>query len=222
LKLFVMRGELVNAMGEIVERVAAALGLVLLLPVLLVLGAWVLFESGSPILFRQVRVGRDGRPFVLFKFRSMRAGSGTRITAGGDDRITAAGKWLRKFKLDELPQLWNIAAGDMRLIGPRPDVPAFVEMGDPLWRQILGAKPGLTDLASLVYRDEERILATYADTERAYREQVLPAKLALSASYMRERSFASDCRLLVLTARYSFVPSGFDPERIKSRFLKGS
>jgi lipopolysaccharide/colanic/teichoic acid biosynthesis glycosyltransferase len=107
----------------------------------------------------------------------------------------------------------------MRFVGPRPDVPAFVDLRDPAWREILSVKPGLTDLTSLVYRNEESILAAFPDTERAYRERVLPSKLALSASYLRRRTRATDLRLLALTARYSFFPRGFDPERIRQQLL---
>jgi lipopolysaccharide/colanic/teichoic acid biosynthesis glycosyltransferase len=195
---------------------AAALGLGLLGPVFAAITLAILLTDGSPVLFRQVRVGRKGRKFVLLKFRSMRAvPSGAPITADGDARITRCGKVLRKYKLDELPQLWNVLRGDMSVIGPRPEVPNFVDMTDAAWRSVLQVNPGITDLATLLHRDEEEILKGFGDVEEGYRDAVLPRKLALNLEYLRERSFWSDIKLLVLTARYSFLPSGFDPARIK-------
>jgi len=189
--------------------------LILFSPILAIAATCIALESGFPIVFRQVRVGRHGRPFHLLKLRSMRPSrAGCRITAGGDPRVTRVGRILRKYKLDELPQLWNIVRGEMSFIGPRPELPAFVDMQNPTWIQILRSKPGITDLSTLVYRDEESVLAGHEDTERVYREQVLPAKLALSTQYLRRRCFRTDCKLLLLTAKYSFLPAGFDPDRI--------
>ena len=152
----------------------------------------------------------------------MRDGArGSCITARGDARVTRVGAVLRKYKLDELPQLWNVLAGDMRLIGSRPELPAYVDFSDPLWRSLLSEKPGLTDLASLVYRNEEEVLARHPDPELAYRHLVLPDKLRLSARYLEGRGLMSDFRLLLMTARYSFCPAGFDPEHITDALLGG-
>jgi lipopolysaccharide/colanic/teichoic acid biosynthesis glycosyltransferase len=126
------------------------------------------------------------------------------------------GRYLRKYKLDELPQLWNVLVGQMSLVGPRPEVPAFVDVTDASWQAVLSVRPGLTDLATLLYRDEERLLAGYSDPERAYRESILPAKLALNLEYLAKRSFASDLSLLVLTVIISLVPRAFDPRKIRT------
>jgi len=144
---------------------------------------------------------------------------GPAITAGGDKRITAIGKVLRRYKLDELPQLWNVVRGDMSLIGPRPEVPEFVNLERPEWRGILSVRPGIADLATLVYRNEEEILARASEPERFYREVVLPEKMALSLHCIRARSIRFDLKLLALTLRYSFMPHGFDAARIRRAFL---
>ncbi len=176
-------------------------------------------EDGAPILFRHVRVGRNGRKFTLLKFRSMRKGAaGPPITAGEDPRVTGVGRFLRRYKLDELPQLWNVVRGDMALVGPRPEAPEYVDANGPLWRAVLGLRPGITDLATLVYRNEEELLAGAPDPDRYYREVLLPAKLELNLRYAASRTPASDLRLLALTLRYSFLPSGFDPKRIERAF----
>lgn len=200
---------------ELTEALLAAAALVAALPVLAVAAACLAIESGFPVLFRQVRLGRGGKPFTLLKLRSMRAGAkGPDITAGEDPRITRVGAFLRKYKIDELPQLWNVLKGDMQLIGARPEVPSMVDHGDPLWQAVLSEKPGLSDVATLVYRSEQELLAQFTDPDRAYREEILPQKLRLSAAYMSRRSLAADCRLLMLTVRYSLLPSNFDQARI--------
>jgi lipopolysaccharide/colanic/teichoic acid biosynthesis glycosyltransferase len=203
------------------ERFAAGAALLACSPVLLTIALVILAESGRPILFRQTRVGRQGRLFTLFKFRSMRSGMpGSPITAGADPRVTLAGAFLRKYKLDELPQLWNIFAGDMQLIGPRPELPLFVNPAEELWKRVLSERPGLTDLSSLVYRDEEDVLSRYPDPDLAYRERVLPHKLRLSAFYIGRRNAWTDLKLVWLTARYSFFPAGFDADRITRAFME--
>ncbi|HLI86679.1 MAG TPA: sugar transferase [Bryobacteraceae bacterium] len=203
----------------ILERVLAALALLACSPVLLAAALAIVLESGFPIFFRQERAGQHGKIFRLIKLRSMRAGrSGARITASGDARVTRVGVFLRKYKIDELPQLWNILAGDMRFIGPRPELPPFVDGRDPLWRAVLAGKPGITDLATLIYRNEEEILAHCADPESAYRRDILPRKLALSVQYRRTRGLATDLRLLALTVRYSFFPRGFEAGEVQKAF----
>ncbi len=202
------------------ERALCFCALVVLSPVLAAASLAVVIEDGRPILFRQVRVGRRGRPFQLLKFRSMRtAHSGTRITAAGDRRVTRTGRILRKFKLDELPQLWNVVRGDISLIGPRPEVPAFVDPADGTWQQILEVRPGITDLATLVYRNEEEILGGHPDPEYLYRHEVLPAKLRLNLLYMRNRSLVTDARLLFLTVYLSLVPAAVDSGRVQRQIL---
>ncbi len=208
------------AMSRLFEFTAALVLLAVASPVLLLIAVAIRRQDGGPVFFRQERVGRGGRPFRLWKFRTMRAGPpGAAITRSGDHRVTRVGAFLRAYKLDELPQLWNVLRGDMSLIGPRPEVPCFVDGRSPVWQAVHSVRPGITDLATLVYRDEERILAAFPDPERGYRETVLPAKLALNLQYLERRSVLRDLKLLLLTIRYSFLPAGFDPERVKRAIL---
>jgi lipopolysaccharide/colanic/teichoic acid biosynthesis glycosyltransferase len=204
---------------RLAEIAVAGAGLLLLSPFLAVIALLVLAADGPPVLFRQERIGRLGRPFQILKFRTMRASArGPRITAAGDRRITAVGVWLRRLKLDELPQLLNVLRGDMSLIGPRPEVPEYVDLKDDLWRRVLQFRPGITDAATLAFRNEEEVLAGAADWNSFYRGVILPRKLALNLRYQENRSTWSDLRLLWLTVRYSFLPRGFDPARIQREF----
>ncbi|MCC6840097.1 MAG: sugar transferase [Flavobacteriales bacterium] len=176
--------------------------LVLLLPLLLVFALAVALTSPGGAFFRQVRVGRGGREFRLLKFRSMRPGSEAKgqLTIGGrDPRITGVGYFLRKTKLDELPQLWNVLVGDMSVVGPRPEVPKYVALYTAEQRAVLQVRPGITGMASLDYIDENELLARAADPEKAYVEEVMPAKLALDLRYVRERSFLLDLRIILAT-----------------------
>lgn len=194
----------------------SAVGLFAIAPALTIAAAMIWMEDGFPIVFRQVRVGRSGRPFKLFKLRSMRNGNaGSLITARGDLRITRIGRVLRKYKLDELPQLWNVLKGDMSLVGPRPEVPQYVERRNPVWRTVLECRPGITDLATLLYRNEERLLAGQVNPEAFYRDTILPSKLALNIEYLEKRSLVSDLKLIALTSIYSIVPKEPDPETIR-------
>ncbi len=179
----------------------------------------ILFDDGPPVLFSQPRVGKSGKPFRIWKFRTMRAGSqGSVITAAGDGRVTRIGAMLRKYKLDELPQLFNVLMGDMSLVGPRPEVPEHVQLEAPLWQAVLRVRPGITDLATLLYRDEERILGAYSDPNAYYRATLLPTKLILNLAYLRTRSFWRDLKLIFLTVRYSLFADSFDPDHIKNAF----
>jgi lipopolysaccharide/colanic/teichoic acid biosynthesis glycosyltransferase len=171
-------------------------------PVLGLLALAVRATSPGPALFRQERVGRDGRPFELLKFRTMVADAprrGGALTAPGDPRVTRLGAILRRWKLDELPQLANVLRGDMSLVGPRPEVPRYVAGYTPRQRGVLRVRPGITDPASLAYVDEAAVLARFDDCERAYVEVVLPAKLALSLDYLDRRTLRSDLGILVRT-----------------------
>jgi len=204
---------------RLLEVACALTALVGLAPLLLLFAALIWMDDGRPVLFRQTRVGRNGRPFRILKFRTMRPGSfGRAITAAGDRRVTRVGTWLRRLKLDELPQLINVLKGDMSLIGPRPEVPEFVEFDNALWRAVLEVRPGITDLASLVYRNEEDMLGPALDPDAYYRSAILPAKLRLNLQYLQSRSVRQDLRLLWLTARYSFFPRGFDRDRVVRSF----
>jgi lipopolysaccharide/colanic/teichoic acid biosynthesis glycosyltransferase len=187
-----------------------------LLPVMAVLAAAILLDDGWPVFFGQTRVGKRGKPFRIWKFRTMRAGSrGNAITAAGDRRITRSGAVLRRLKLDELPQLFNVLKGDMSLVGPRPEVPEYVQLEAPIWQAVLQVRPGVTDLASLLYRDEEQLLGAAPDPNALYRETVLPAKLALNLGYLQSRSFWRDLKLILLSIRYSLFPKRFDADLIK-------
>ena len=183
------------------DIVASALGLLLLSPLLIAVAVWIKLDSRGPVMFRQERVGRFGQPFMIHKFRTMRVdNTGLQITVGADMRITGAGRFLRASKLDELPQLWDVLRGAMSLVGPRPEVPRYVALYPADLREtVLSVRPGITDLASIEYRDESAVLARAADPERAYVDEVLPAKLALSARYVREASFFGDMRLILAT-----------------------
>jgi lipopolysaccharide/colanic/teichoic acid biosynthesis glycosyltransferase len=203
--------------------VCAAGGLLLLSPLFAVLALLILVRDGRPVLFSQMRVGRHGVQFRIWKFRTMRAGSsGSAVTAAGDARITEIGARLRKFKLDELPQLFNVLRGDMSLVGPRPEAPEYVDGRSQIWQAVLQARPGITDLAALIYRDEESLLRASGDADRFYREGVLPAKLWLNLAYMRTRSFRKDMRLIWLTICYSLAPDRFDTARIRKAFGTGN
>jgi lipopolysaccharide/colanic/teichoic acid biosynthesis glycosyltransferase len=190
-----------SGLPRALEAAAAGLGLLLATPVIAAGGLLVALSSRGPVFFRQERVGRRGKIFRLYKLRTMRpAVGGPAVTAGDDARITRVGRLLRRTKLDELPQLWNVLKGDMALVGPRPEVPRYVDPSDPLWRRVLEARPGLTDPVSLALRDEEEILAGVpSDRERFYRERLLPWKLEGYASYLARRTWKSDLGILLAT-----------------------
>ncbi len=189
------------------DRIASLIGLILLSPLLLILTLAVLFDSPGGAFFIQQRVGKKGELFGLFKFRTMRPLSETdgKLTIGNrDPRITAVGYFLRKYKLDELPQLFNVFIGEMSLVGPRPEVPEFVEMYSPAQRKVLDVKPGITDYASLKYFHESELLAESADPRATYINEVMPAKLALNLEYLERRSFIEDLHVILLTVRKIF------------------
>jgi lipopolysaccharide/colanic/teichoic acid biosynthesis glycosyltransferase len=197
------------------EFFLALLALAIAAPLLVIAALVILAEDGRPILFRQTRIGRYGAPFTILKLRSMSAdGRGPAITSRNDPRITKAGRWLRTFKLDELPQLANVLCGEMSLIGPRPEVPEYVEPGSELWSKVLKLRTGITDLATLIFRNEEAILASARDPEGYYRSVILPEKLRLNLQYQQSRSVALDLKLLILTVWCSFRPRSFDRDRI--------
>jgi len=158
-------------------------------------------DSGLPILFRQERVGLKFTRFRILKFRSMRVQSaGPLVTVGGDTRITRVGKVLRLTKIDELPQLWNVLLGEMSMVGPRPEVPEYVELFKERYRNILNIRPGVTDFASIYFRNEEEILARSPDPLNDYRSRVLSIKLDLAEKYLREQSLLCDLGIIVRTA----------------------
>ena len=184
------------------DVLAAACGLLLLAPVLIAIALWIRLDSPGPALFRQRRVGRHGRLFDIYKFRTIadRPDDGRQLTVGQDPRITRAGRFLRRTKLDELPQLLNVLEGTMSLVGPRPEVPRYVDRYPPAVRQtVLSVAPGITDLAAILFKDENDILGRAPDPERAYVETILPVKLEYYQRYVRERSFWLDLRILFRT-----------------------
>jgi lipopolysaccharide/colanic/teichoic acid biosynthesis glycosyltransferase len=194
----------VRPIDEIAKRAIDLIGSVLLLlglaPLMLFIAALVRCSSRGPVLFRQQRVGQGGRLFWIIKFRTMRVASGgPSITAGGDDRVTPIGRWLRHWKLDELPQFINVLRGDMSLVGPRPQVPEFVSHFSAGGREILAIRPGVTGISQLEFRHEEALLAGRDDVERFYLDTILPAKLRLELHYVRERTLVGDFRLLLRT-----------------------
>lgn len=190
------------------DIVCSALGLLVLAPLFIAVAAWVKLDSPGPVFFRQERVGRFGVPFRIHKFRTMshsQAPGGALITVGADARITRAGAFLRRHKVDELPQLIDVLGGDMSLVGPRPEVPRYVAMYPPgLREKVLSVRPGITDPASLQFRDESGLLAQAADPEREYVEVVMPAKLELAAQYVEHASLATDLQLIGRTVRLLF------------------
>lgn len=185
------------------DLLLAALGLALLAPLLLLIALWIRLDSRGPVLFLQERVGRFGRPFFIHKFRTMRVDApalGPQITIGADARITRAGRLLRASKLDELPQLWDVLRGAMSLVGPRPEVPMYVVHYPPGLRELaLSVRPGITDPASLSFRNESELLAAAADPEREYVEVVMPTKLRLAAAYVRRANLRTDLRVILAT-----------------------
>ena len=179
------------------DMVCAALGLLVLSPVLLVCALLVGLTSPGGVLFRQERIGKDGVPFTIYKFRSMRKdNAGLKISTSRDTRITPVGRVLRKTKLDELPQLWNVLKGDMSFVGPRPEVREYTDLYTPEQRQVLMVRPGVTGLASIRYRNENELLTASSDPNRTYIDEVMPAKLALDLNYIPRACVSYDIKLI--------------------------
>jgi len=187
------------------DWLASGVGLLLLAPLLLILAICIKLDSPGPVFFRQERVGLGGKQFRIHKFRTMVTDAekrGLQITVGADARVTRVGKWLRKHKLDELPQLLDVWLGDMSLVGPRPEVPRYVECYPVDVRDlVLSVRPGITDRASIEFKDENLILGRSADPNRAYVEEVLPIKLTYYLEYVNSRSFFGDIALILKTLR---------------------
>lgn len=184
------------------DLLAASAGLVLVSPVMLVVAAIIPLDSRGGIFFRQWRIGRNFRPFQLLKFRTMVPNApqiGPALTAGEDPRITRFGRFLRKSKIDELPQLLNVVRGEMSLVGPRPEVPKYVEMFRSDYQEVLQVRPGITDGASIRFRDEASLLADAVDAEQEYRTHILPAKLTMAKEYVRHHSMFRDAVLIAST-----------------------
>ncbi len=186
---------------RVFDFTASLAGLMLLSPLFLLVAVWIKLDSPGPVFFRQQRVGKDGVLFNIIKFRTMQDDAHEALlTIGHDRRITEAGKFLRRHKLDEFPQLFNVIKGDMSLVGPRPEVPRYVDCYPAEVRQVvLSVSPGITDWASIYYKEENSLLGRAADPEQAYLETILPAKLKYNLRYVHERSFWNDVRIIFTT-----------------------
>lgn len=181
---------------------AAFLGIIIVSPFLLAIAFIIKLGGAGPVIYCQQRVGRNFQPFYIYKFRTMCPGSdadGNTCTVKGDARITPVGRFLRKAKLDELPQLLNVVKGDMSLVGPRPEVPRYVEMFKEDYKTVLSVRPGITDYAAIEYRNEEGVLARYPNPQEAYAREILPAKIKLYKKYIAEQSFLTDLNIIAST-----------------------
>jgi len=184
------------------DIIVSTLSLVVLAVFFLILAIIIKINSEGPVFYRQTRVGKNGRLFKILKFRTMVIDAdktGRQITVGADPRITGAGRFLRKTKMDELPQIINIVTGDMSFVGPRPEVPKYVELYTETQRQVLLVRPGITDTASIEFRNESDVLARSSDPERLYVEEIIPIKLNYNLQYIRSISVLNDIKLILLT-----------------------
>jgi lipopolysaccharide/colanic/teichoic acid biosynthesis glycosyltransferase len=187
---------------RLVDFFVAGFGLFLLAPFFVLVSIMIKLDSHGPVFFRQSRVGMRFKPFRIFKFRTMTIDAeklGAQVTTGDDPRITRVGQFLRKHKIDELPQLINVVAGEMSLVGPRPEVPRYVEVFSKEFEEILTVKPGITDFASLEYKDENDLLRGLSNPEEKYLEEILPAKIEHYRRYLREQSLKTDFKLIFRT-----------------------
>ena len=189
-------------MTRLCDIVFSFFGLLFLSPLFLIVALWIVIDDPGPVFYRQQRVGRHNRDFGLLKFRSMRVGADkmSLITIGDrDPRVTRAGYYIRKFKLDELPQLWNVLIGDMSLVGPRPEVRRYVDLYTEKQRQVLSVRPGITDYASIEYIDENKLLAQAADPDKTYIEEIMPAKIELNRRYINNPALGQYFKIIFLT-----------------------
>lgn len=189
-------------MKRLFDIIASGLGLVVLSPLFLILAIWIKLDSKGPVFYRQVRVGYKNKDFRIFKFRSMRVGAdkGSLVTIGGrDPRVTKSGYWIRKFKLDELPQLINVFIGDMSLVGPRPEVRHYVDYWTPEQMHVLDVRPGITDPASIKFRNENELMEKAEDPEKYYIEVIMQDKIKLYLEYVEKHNFFYDLGLIFKT-----------------------
>lgn len=189
-------------MKRLFDIVMSFIGLLILLPFFIVLSVWILVDSPGGVFYRQKRVGKNNVDFLLWKFRSMRPDSDKKglLTVGGrDPRITRSGYFIRKYKIDELPQLLNVLAGDMSLVGPRPEVRKYVDLYSPEQLKVLNVRPGITDVASLNYFEESELLAQSADPEKTYIDEIMPAKLKLNLQYIDKANLGTDLSMIFST-----------------------
>ena len=188
---------------RIFDIILSLFGLMILFPFMLIIAILIKLDSKGPVFFKQVRVTKNGREFKIFKYRTMKIGSDkySQITVGKDDRITKIGMFLRKYKLDEIPQLINVLLGDMSLVGPRPEVPKYVALYTEGQKEILKIRAGITDYASIEFSDENDLLASEADPEKAYIEKIMPKKIELNKKYLSEISMLTDIKIILLTIK---------------------
>jgi lipopolysaccharide/colanic/teichoic acid biosynthesis glycosyltransferase len=205
-------------MPRSLEVILAFVALVLSAPLLALALAAIFLSSRGPVIFRQTRIGQRGRPFIIYKVRTMSVSHDQRaeVTAADDARILRVGRWLRRAKVDELPELWNVLKGDMALVGPRPEVPRYVDTQNPLWKIVLQARPGITDPVTFSLRNEETLLSRVdGDREDFYLRTLQPYKLNGYVAYLKERSFWRDVKILLQTCRAIVMPNTVLPPTIK-------
>ena len=188
---------------RIFDIILSLFGLMILFPFMLIIAILIKLDSKGPVFFKQIRVTKNGREFKIFKYRTMRVGSDkySQITVGKDNRITKIGAFLRKYKLDEIPQLINVLLGDMSLVGPRPEVPKYVALYTKEQKEILKVRAGITDYASIEFSDENDLLASEEDPEKAYIEKIMPKKIELNKKYILEISILTDIKIILLTIK---------------------
>ena len=201
---------------RVFDIIVAASILFLTAPIIVIVAIMLCSRRGGPVLFRQTRIGKGAKPFVILKFRTMTVGKQRDgITVGLDARITSLGHILRQSKIDELPQLWNVLRGEMSVVGPRPEIPSYFALYPEVERTILtSVRPGITDYASIVYRNEAELLATHPNPEGYYRDFILPHKIALGVAYVQNRSLLIDIRIIVRTILAVFQRQTFNDENI--------
>ena len=185
------------------DIILSLFGLMILLPFMLIIAIFIKLDSKGPVFFKQIRVTKGGREFKIFKYRTMKVGSDkySQITVGKDNRITGIGSFLRKYKLDEIPQLINVLIGDMSLVGPRPEVPKYVVLYTDEQKEILKVRAGITDYASIEFLNENDLLASEKDPEKAYIEKIMPKKIELNKKYLSEISVLTDIKIILLTIK---------------------
>lgn len=188
-------------MKRIFDILSSVLALIVLMPIFLIIGIWISLDSKGGVFYKQIRVGKNEKEFELLKFRSMRknADKSGQLTIGNDKRVTRSGKFIRKTKFDEFPQLINVIKGEMSIVGPRPEVPKYTALYSNDQKKVFSVRPGLTDYASLEYFDEQRILGDSDDPEQSYIKEVMPAKLALNLRYIIDQSLLTDLKIIFKT-----------------------
>jgi len=212
-------------MKRLFDILFSLIGLLLLQPLFVVIAIMIKVDSSGPVFFRQGRVGKNFKRFMIYKFRTMVVDAekkGLRITSGGDRRVTRVGRMLRKFKIDELPQLFNVLKGDMSFVGPRPEVEEYVKLYEKDYREILRRRPGITDVSSIIFREEEAVLKNQDDPEGYYKKILLPEKIRLAKEYMENSSFLYDLKLVLNTLHKILYPSAVARDGYRQKIIQDS